>query len=55
MQWLVHGCPSPGGWPQVMSRDLGDRGRVIAMDILAMPPIAGVAFIHGDFREDGPL
>ena len=46
---------APGGWSQVVRRDLGDRGRVVALDILDMPPIAGVEFIHGDFREDGPL
>ncbi len=43
---------APGGWSQVVRRDLGDKGRVIAMDILDMPGIAGVDFIHGDFRED---
>jgi len=42
----------PGGWSQVVRRDLGSKGRVIAMDILDMPGIAGVDFIHGDFRED---
>jgi 23S rRNA (uridine2552-2'-O)-methyltransferase len=42
---------APGGWSQVVRRDLGDSGRVIAMDILDMPAIAGVEFIHGDFRE----
>lgn len=29
---------------------MGDNGRVLALDILEMPPIAGVDFIHGDFR-----
>lgn len=43
---------APGGWSQVVRRDLGTKGRVIAMDILDMPGIAGVDFIHGDFRED---
>ena len=43
---------APGGWSQVVRRDLGSKGRVIAMDILDMPGIAGVDFIHGDFRED---
>jgi 23S rRNA (uridine2552-2'-O)-methyltransferase len=43
---------APGGWSQVVRRDLGAKGRVIAMDILEMPGIAGVDFIHGDFRED---
>ena len=42
---------APGGWSQVARRMLGDKGSVIALDILAMPPIAGVDFIHGDFRE----
>jgi 23S rRNA (uridine2552-2'-O)-methyltransferase len=42
---------APGGWSQVVRRDLGDKGRVVALDILDMPPIAGVEFIHGDFRE----
>jgi 23S rRNA (uridine2552-2'-O)-methyltransferase len=30
-------------------------GRVIASDILEMPPLAGVEFLHGDFREDAVL
>lgn len=46
---------APGGWSQVLARELGDAGRIIAMDILEMPPIAGVSFIHGDFREDEAL
>ena len=46
---------APGGWSQVVRRALGERGRVVALDILDMPPIAGVEFIHGDFMEDGPL
>ena len=46
---------APGGWSQVVRRALGDRGRVVALDILDMPPIAGVEFIHGDFRESEAL
>ena len=46
---------APGGWSQVARRMLGDNGTVIALDILAMPPIAGVDFILGDFREDEAL
>lgn len=42
---------APGGWSQVVRRQLGDGGRVLALDILEMPPIAGVDFVHGDFRE----
>ena len=46
---------APGGWSQVVRRDLGDRGRVLALDILEMPPLAGVEFLHGDFREQTVL
>ena len=46
---------APGGWSQVAKRQVGDRGRVLALDILEMPAIAGVDFIHGDFREPEAL
>ena len=46
---------APGGWSQILRRSLGERGRVLALDILEMPPIAGVEFIHGDFREPEAL
>ena len=46
---------APGGWCQVLVRELGKSGKIVAMDILEMPPIAGVEFIHGDFREDEAL
>jgi len=42
---------APGGWSQLARKKLGERGRVIAIDLLDMPPIAGVEFLHGDFRE----
>ena len=42
---------SPGGWSQVASRLVGHEGRVHALDILPMDPIAGVDFIQGDFTE----
>jgi len=43
---------APGGWSQVAARLVGDDGRVHALDILPMDPIAGVDFIQGDFTED---
>ncbi|MFT4249573.1 MAG: 23S rRNA (uridine(2552)-2'-O)-methyltransferase RlmE [Pseudomonas sp.] len=46
---------APGGWSQQVRRQLGDRGRVLALDILEMPPLAGVEFLHGDFREAAVL
>ena len=46
---------APGGWSQWVRQALGDSGRVLALDILDMPTLAGVEFIHGDFREDEVL
>ena len=46
---------APGGWTEVVAQWVGGSGRVIALDILEMEPIAGVEFIHGDFTEDEPL
>ena len=46
---------APGGWSQQVRRQMGDTGRVLALDILEMPPLAGVEFLHGDFRENEVL
>lgn len=43
---------APGGWSQVVSRVIGEKGRIIASDILPMDSIADVTFIEGDFTED---
>jgi len=43
---------APGGWSQVASRLIGEKGRIIASDILPMDSIADVTFIQGDFTED---
>ena len=40
---------APGGWSQVARRELPPGGRVVALDVVAMEPIAGVEFIQGDF------
>ncbi|MEC4726361.1 23S rRNA (uridine(2552)-2'-O)-methyltransferase RlmE [Shewanella sp. D64] len=42
---------APGGWSQVAVKLAGDKGKVIACDILPMDPIVGVDFLQGDFRE----
>jgi len=46
---------APGGWCQVAQPLVGKSGRVLALDILEMEPVAGVDFIQGDFTEDEPL
>ncbi len=46
---------APGGWTQIAVKLVGLKGRVVALDLLPMDPIAGVDFIEGDFREDQVL
>ena len=46
---------TPGGWSQVAAVKVGPSGKVIALDLLPLPPIHGVEFIQGDFREDSVL
>lgn len=46
---------APGGWSQVAQSLVGKTGRVVALDLLAMEPIPGVAIIQGDFRKDEVL
>jgi len=46
---------APGGWSQVAADRVGERGVVIASDILPMDPIAGVSFVQGDFTEQSVL
>ena len=40
---------APGGWSQVAAKRVGAAGRVIAIDLIEMEPVAGVEFIQGDF------
>ena len=45
---------APGGWSQVAARRVGTdegRGRVVAIDLLPMEPIAGVSFAQLDFLD----
>jgi len=46
---------APGGWSQYVGDRLDGRGRIIAVDLLAMDALSGVEFIQGDFREDAVL
>jgi len=46
---------TPGSWSQVVVQRLKGQGRIIALDILDMHPIAHVEFIQGDFREESVL
>lgn len=44
---------APGGWSQVAAARVGadrGRGRVVAVDLLEMEPIAGVSILQADFE-----
>ena len=42
---------APGGWSQVAAKRIGDGGRIVAIDLLDIEPIAGVDFIQLDFLD----
>ncbi len=46
---------APGSWSQVAARRAGKNGRVLALDLLPIEPLAGVEFIQGDFLDDEVL
>ncbi|MDH3354226.1 MAG: 23S rRNA (uridine(2552)-2'-O)-methyltransferase RlmE [Chromatiales bacterium] len=46
---------APGGWSQIAANLVGDRGKVVALDILDMDPIPDVDFVLGDFQEESVL
>lgn len=54
-QVIVDLGAAPGGWSQLAAARSAPGGRVIAMDILDMEPLAGVEFIRGDFRDEQTL
>jgi 23S rRNA (uridine2552-2'-O)-methyltransferase len=51
---------APGSWSQVLREKLAGpggtvSGKIVAIDILPMDPVDGVAFLQGDFRDDAVL
>ena len=42
---------APGGWSQVAAKRIGEGGRIVAIDLLDIEPIAGVDFIQLDFLD----
>ena len=59
---------TPGAWSQYIRRKLSPKtatsggaavgelnGKIIALDLLPMEPVEGVAFIQGDFRDEEVL
>ncbi len=43
---------APGGWCQYARKKLGKKDKLIAVDLLAIKPIAGVEIIQGDFTDE---
>jgi 23S rRNA (uridine2552-2'-O)-methyltransferase len=43
---------APGGWSQVAGKLVGDKGRILATDILPMDALKNVDFIQGDFTDE---
>ncbi|MDX8391111.1 MAG: RlmE family RNA methyltransferase [Mariprofundaceae bacterium] len=44
------GC-APGSWSEELAQRTGDGGLVLAVDLLEMQPLSGVAFVRGDFTS----
>jgi 23S rRNA (uridine2552-2'-O)-methyltransferase len=42
---------APGGWSEIAARRVAPNGRVVAIDILEMKPIAGVEFLKLHFLD----
>jgi 23S rRNA (uridine2552-2'-O)-methyltransferase len=42
---------APGGWSQYLAGRVGDKGRVVAVDLLPVLPIPGVTIVEGDFLD----
>jgi len=51
-QTVVDLGAAPGGWSQVAAELVGERGLVLATDLLPMDSLAGVSVIQGDFTEE---
>ena len=43
---------APGGWSEIATQRVGTEGRVVALDVLDIKPIAGVDFLKLDFLDE---
>lgn len=50
-QFVVDLGAAPGGWSEYAAQFISQQGRLIAVDLLPIDPIAGVEMIQGDFTE----
>jgi len=42
---------APGGWTQVAVKAVGDRGKVVGLDLLPVDPVSGATILEGDFQD----
>jgi 23S rRNA (uridine2552-2'-O)-methyltransferase len=42
---------APGGWTQVAVAKVGDRGKVVGLDLLPVDPVPGATILQGDFQD----
>lgn len=54
-QFVLDLGAAPGGWSEYSSRIIGGKGRIIALDLLPIEPIAGVEVVQGDFTQQETL
>ena len=50
-QFVLDLGAAPGGWSEYAAQFAGNRGRLIAVDLLPVEPIAGVEVVQGDFSD----
>jgi len=46
---------APGGWSQVAAKRVGDKGQVVAIDLLPVEPISNVTMLQADFASEEGL
>ncbi len=46
---------APGSWTQVVQARIQPGGKIIAVDLLELEPLPGVAFVRGDIRDEKVL
>jgi 23S rRNA (uridine2552-2'-O)-methyltransferase len=50
-QFVLDLGAAPGGWSEYASNIVGAQGKIVAVDLLPLEPVAGVEFLQGDFTE----
>lgn len=54
-QTVVDLGAAPGGWLQVAAQKVGEKGKVIGLDLLPIDALEDVETIEGDFQDDEVL